>query len=122
MEEQQFRIIALTPAGPAGPELVMGADRAGCLGIINAEIGPFPGAALEQLAGQTRRPFGVKLVALDARSLAAVEESAPSGLGWLILDAAFVLDQAAATGLQAAQRPLATTRALRDTGRRLRRP
>src|ERR1700757_813037 len=96
MEWQQFRIIALTPAGQAGPELVVGADRAGCLGIINAEIGPFPEAALEQLAGQTRRPFGVKLAALDARSLAAVEEFAAVGLGWLILDAAFVLDQPAA--------------------------
>ncbi len=95
MGKQPFRIIALTPAGEAGAELVVAADRAGCLGIVNAETGPFPRAGLQALAGRTRSSFGVKLSGLDPRSVAGIAEFAPQGLGWLVLDAAFVLDQPA---------------------------
>jgi len=36
MDERLFQIIALTPAGVAGARLVVAADRAGCLGVLNA--------------------------------------------------------------------------------------
>src|SRR5688572_15858519 len=93
MRDQPFRIVALTPAGRGEPTLVMAADRAGCLGVVNAEVGPLPMSDLEWLAGRTRQPFGVKLPRLDAETMQIVGELAPRGLGWLMLDAAFVLEQ-----------------------------
>ena len=92
VEEQPFRIIALAPAGVPAPGLVVAADHAGCLGLLNAELGSLPVAALEQLSGRTKRPFGLKLNRLDTKALTVVEAFAPRGLGWLMLDAAYVLD------------------------------
>jgi acyl transferase domain-containing protein/NAD(P)H-dependent flavin oxidoreductase YrpB (nitropropane dioxygenase family)/NAD(P)-dependent dehydrogenase (short-subunit alcohol dehydrogenase family) len=86
-----FQIIALTPAGVADARLVVAADRAGCLGIINAEIGALPYAVLDTLRGRTREPFGLKLGALDDESLSALESYVPGGLGWLVVDASIVL-------------------------------
>ena len=86
-----FQIIALTPAGVADAKLVLAADRAGCLGIINAEIGALPYAVLDTLRGRTREPFGLKLGALDDESLSALEFYVPAGLGWLVVDASIVL-------------------------------
>src|SRR5688572_15897287 len=90
--QEPFRIVALTPAGQSEPTLVLAADRASCLGVVNAEIGPLPLLALERLAGKTRSPFGLKLRHLAEESIRVVEEFAPRGLGWLTLDAPFVLD------------------------------
>ncbi len=90
--QEPFRIVALTPAGQSEPTLVLAADRASCLGVLNAEIGPLPLLALERLAGKTRSPFGLKLRQLAEDSIRVVEEFAPRGLGWLTLDASFVLD------------------------------
>ncbi len=39
MDKRSFQIIALTPAGVADARLVLAADRAGCLGILNAGVG-----------------------------------------------------------------------------------
>ena len=86
-----FQIIALTPAGVADARLVLAADRAGCLGIINAEIGALPYAVLDTLRGRTREPFGLKLGALDDEILSSLECYVPAGLGWLVVDAAIVL-------------------------------
>ena len=61
MDKRSFQIIALTPAGVADARLVLAADRAGCLGILNAEIGALPYAALETLSGRTRAPYGLKI-------------------------------------------------------------
>jgi acyl transferase domain-containing protein/NAD(P)-dependent dehydrogenase (short-subunit alcohol dehydrogenase family) len=98
MEELPFRIIALTPAGQGAPELVVAADRAGCLGVVNGEIGAVPAATLAQLAGRTRLPFGLKLCGLDAAAFEAVSEFAPCGLGWLVLDAPWILQHGEALG------------------------
>ena len=69
MDQRLFQIIALTPAGVADARLVLAADRAGCLGILNAEIGPLPYAALETLRGRTRMPFGLKVASMDDKIL-----------------------------------------------------
>ena len=86
-----FQIIALTPAGVADARLVLAADRAGCLGIINAEIGALPYAVLDKLRGRTRAPFGLKLAAIDDEILSGLEGYVPAGLGWLVVDASIVL-------------------------------
>ena len=57
MDQRPFQVIALTPAGVADARLVLAADRAGCLGIVNAEIGTTPYAALDTLRGRTRAPY-----------------------------------------------------------------
>ncbi|HWT32001.1 MAG TPA: beta-ketoacyl synthase N-terminal-like domain-containing protein, partial [Propylenella sp.] len=90
-----FRIVALTPAGEAEPKLVVAADRADCHAVLHAELGPLPRAALERLAGRTRSPVGLKLRGLDADALRLVEDFAPRGLGWLMLDVAYVLQNPA---------------------------
>src|SRR5262245_5574088 len=90
MEMHPFQIIALTPAGIADANLVLAADRAGCLGIINAEIGALPYDVLDTLRGRTRKPFGLKLGALDDEILSSLECYVPAGLGWLVVDAAIV--------------------------------
>jgi len=91
MDRQPFQIIALTPAGVADAKLVLAADRAGCLGIINAEIGALPFAVLDTLRGRARAPFGLKLAAIDDEILSSLEGYVPAGLGWLVVDAAIVL-------------------------------
>src|SRR5208282_984870 len=91
MDRQPFQIIALTPAGVADARLVLAADRAGCLGIINAEIGALPFAVLDTLRGRARAPFGLKFAAIDDEILSSLEGYVPAGLGWLVVDAAIVL-------------------------------
>jgi len=93
MDRRPFQIIALTPAGVANARLVLAADRAGCLGVINAEIGALPYAVLDTLSGRTREPFGLKLGALNDENLSSLECYVPAGLGWLVVDAAIVLDR-----------------------------
>ena len=86
MDKRPFQVIALTPAGVADARLVLAADRAGCLGILNAEIGAVPYAALETLSGRTRAPYGLKITAIDDaalsedRKLCAERASAGSSL------------------------------------------
>ena len=93
MDKRSFQIIALTPAGVADARLVLAADRAGCLGILNAEIGALPFAVLDTLRGRTRAPFGLKLAAIDDEILSSLECYVPAGLGWLVVDAAIMLDR-----------------------------
>jgi acyl transferase domain-containing protein/NAD(P)H-dependent flavin oxidoreductase YrpB (nitropropane dioxygenase family)/NAD(P)-dependent dehydrogenase (short-subunit alcohol dehydrogenase family)/acyl carrier protein len=93
MDERLFQIIALTPAGVADARLVLAADRAGCLGILNAEIGPLPYETLETLRGRTRMPYGLKMASLDDMALTDLERYLPAGLGWLLVDASFVFDR-----------------------------
>ena len=74
MDKRSFQIIALTPAGVADTRLVRAADRAGCLGIINAELGALPHAALQgALSGRTRAPYGLKVGALDDETVDGLE-------------------------------------------------
>jgi acyl transferase domain-containing protein/NAD(P)-dependent dehydrogenase (short-subunit alcohol dehydrogenase family) len=93
MGGRPFQIIALTPAGVADPGMVLAADRARCLGILNAEIGPVPFAALDVLRGRTRAPFGLKLGAIDDATLSRLEGYVPEGLGFLVVDTAAALDR-----------------------------
>src|SRR5579885_1968836 len=94
MEPQLFRIIALTPAGQPGVELVAAAGRAGCLGIVNAEIGPLPVDALRTLAKRGAGPFGLKLGRIDRDAVATVVDYAGRGLEWLVIEAAEALAKA----------------------------
>ena len=91
MDERSFQIIALTAAGVADTRLVLAADRAGCLGILNAELGALPYAALESLSGRTRAPYGLKIASIDDEAVARLESYLPTGLGWLVLDAPLAL-------------------------------
>jgi acyl transferase domain-containing protein/NAD(P)H-dependent flavin oxidoreductase YrpB (nitropropane dioxygenase family)/NAD(P)-dependent dehydrogenase (short-subunit alcohol dehydrogenase family) len=93
MDERLFQIIALTPAGVAGARLVVAADRAGCLGVLNAEIGSLPDATLETLRGRTRMPYGLKVASLDDRALTDLQRYRSAGLGWLLVDASFMFDR-----------------------------
>ena len=93
MDERLFQIIALTPAGVAGARLVLAADRAGCLGVLNAEIGPLPYATLETLRGRTRMPYGLKVASLDEKALTDLQRYLSAGLGWLLVDASFMFDR-----------------------------
>ena len=93
MDQRPFQIVALTPAGIADARLVLAADRCGCLGIVNAEIGALPYAVLDTLRGRTRAPFGLKLAAIDGEILTSLESYVPAGLCWLVVDAPIVLDQ-----------------------------
>ena len=93
MDERLFQIIALTPAGVAGARLVLAADRAGCLGVLNAEIGPLPYATLETLRGRTRMPYGLKVASLDDKALTDLQRYRSAGLGWLLVDASFMFDR-----------------------------
>jgi NAD(P)H-dependent flavin oxidoreductase YrpB (nitropropane dioxygenase family) len=93
MDKRSFQIIALTPAGVADTRLVRAADRAGCLGIINAELGALPHAALQALSGRTRAPYGLKVGALDDETVDGLEGYVPTGLGWMVIDAKIALDR-----------------------------
>src|SRR5581483_4461807 len=104
MDKGSFQIIALTPAGVPDVSLVLAADRAGSLGILNAELGPIPYKALTALSGRTRTPYGLKLVTIDDETLTRLEMYVPRGLGWLVVPAplAFapgILPRAAKFGL-----------------------
>ncbi|WP_075222045.1 type I polyketide synthase [Acuticoccus yangtzensis] len=92
MTADDFRILALTPAGLADPRLVFAADRAGHLGILNAEIGAFPHDAIATLAGRTRSPFGVKLAKADDSVVEIVARHVADGVGWVIINAADALE------------------------------
>ncbi len=74
MDKRSFQVIALAPAGVADARLVLAADRAGCLGILNAELGPVPYAALETLSGRTRAPYGLKVAAIDDQAMARLRK------------------------------------------------
>ncbi len=91
MDQRSFQVIALTPAGVADARLVLAADRAGCLGILNAEIGTTPYTALEALSGRTRTPFGLKITTIDDETLSRLENYVSTGLGWFVVDAALIL-------------------------------
>src|ERR1700746_2424147 len=93
MDERLFQIIALTPAGVAGASLVVAADRAGCLGVLNAEIGSLPYATLETLRGRTRMPYGLKVASLDDQALPDLQQYRSAGLGWLLVYASFMVDR-----------------------------
>ena len=93
MDKRSFQVIALAPAGVADARLVLAADRAGCLGILNAELGPVPYAALETLSGRTRAPYGLKVAAIDDQAIARLESYVPTGLGWLVVDAPLALSR-----------------------------
>lgn len=87
MDKGSFQIIALTPAGVPDVSLVLAADRAGSLGILNAELGPIPYKALTALSGRTRTPYGLKLATIDDETLTRLEVYVPRGLGWLVVPA-----------------------------------
>lgn len=91
MDQRSFQVIALTPAGVADTRLVLAADRAGCLGILNAEIGTTPYTALDALSGRTRTPYGLKITTIDDETLSRLENYVPTGLGWFVVDAALIL-------------------------------
>ena len=86
----QFVKFVLTPAGLRDTALAIAACRAGGIGVVNGELEANTESirhALDNVAGQVRSAYGVKLEALDEALAAALLEHARRGLRWLIVDA-----------------------------------
>ncbi|MCA9186037.1 MAG: acyltransferase domain-containing protein, partial [Planctomycetales bacterium] len=85
---QNFKILALTPAGVCEPAIAIAACRAGAIGVLDAEFVLDTGdvfAAIDRVQRYTSGSFGVRLDGRQDELLERLLDRVPNGLDWLIL-------------------------------------
>jgi len=89
----RFVTFVLPPAGYRNCALVIGACRAGGVGIINGELegdGARLVRELDEVSRKSRGAYGIKLDTVDEALERALRAHARNGLRWVILDSALV--------------------------------